>query len=154
MVLTVVLVILIYAAAVITVYRRLIPGLPSEFARLPLLLLVAQALVFIGHFLVPQSWTFVYWLFHPDKELNIPSLLSSTQLALVSGAALAIACRAGFGTMACSTAKPGRSLSRQSWRPALMLCIQGCIAQVTKSACQRPTRTAGPSSTGAFRLAG
>jgi len=91
MVLTVVLVILIYAAAVITVYRRLIPGLPSEFARLPLLLLVAQALVFIGHFLVPQSWTFVYWLFHPDKELNIPSLLSSTQLALVSGAALAIA---------------------------------------------------------------
>ena len=78
----------IYAAVCAFAYRRLFPRLAPKLARLPLLLLAAQTLLLLAHYAIPQSREFWHWFFHLDKELNLPNLLASTQLAFVSALAL------------------------------------------------------------------
>jgi len=88
---TIIIVFLIYSAVFAFVYRRLFPRLAPRIAYLPILLITGQALLLVAHILVPQSREFWTWFLHLDKELNLPNLLASTQLAFVSAVALAIA---------------------------------------------------------------
>jgi len=81
----------IYAVVFIFAHRRLFPHLLPTIARLPLILLAAQALLITAHSAVPHSSSFVRWLLNMSSERNIANVLASTQLAYVSAAALAIA---------------------------------------------------------------
>ena len=89
--LTHLLVFAIYATVFAIVYRRLFPRLAPKLARLPLLLMAAQALLIAAHITVPHSWGFVHWLLNLDSERNIANALASTQLAFAGVFALAIA---------------------------------------------------------------
>ena len=81
---------LMYAPIVLISYWKLIPRLSPTGKRIASGFLAAQVLV-IAVWLEIQwrpSSSFEWWLWHLDREWNIPSTLASTQLALVGCAAL------------------------------------------------------------------
>jgi len=79
--------ILLFAPIALTAYRGLIPRLTAG-KRLASLMLAAQTFV-IGVALLNQPLTsFETWLWHLDREWNIPSSLAALQLSLVGFAAL------------------------------------------------------------------
>lgn len=83
--------VILYAPAILLARRLVFPGLSPPARRLAGIMLAAQLLailVAIGH---KSESRYVYWLFHLDLEWNIPSILSSTQLALTGGVAFVVA---------------------------------------------------------------
>ena len=85
---------LIYAPVIALAWRRLLPGLSPSARRLALCLLCAQiAIVLAAIFYRPSSW-YSRWLVQLHEEGNLPATLASIQLALMAGAALAIALQA------------------------------------------------------------
>ena len=82
------LVFLIYTTVVIVTYRQLFSRLSPTAVYLLVLSLVAYSLVLVGHFLISPTWSFGYWLFHPDMEWNLPSALTSMLFSLVGSVAL------------------------------------------------------------------
>ena len=54
-------------------------------------MLAVQILVLIASLLIQPTTVFDDWIWHLDREANIPSMLASTQLALVGGVSLAAA---------------------------------------------------------------
>lgn len=83
--------ILLYAPAALFAFRRVIPALSPGSKRLAAFALAAQLLAIIIAIAHYSAAGYAYWLWHLDLEWNIPSTLSSTQLALVGGVALAAA---------------------------------------------------------------
>ncbi len=80
--------ILLFVPTVLIAYRWLMPGLSMAGKRLASLMLAAQIFV-IGMALLNQpSTSFETWLWHLDREWNIPSTLAALQLSLVGFAAL------------------------------------------------------------------
>lgn len=84
----------LYASAAVFAVRKLLAGLPLGLSLVSLAFLVAQALV-VGVALTyrPPSES-EYWLWHLDREWNIPATLASLQSAMVGFVALLIAWRA------------------------------------------------------------
>lgn len=83
---------LLYIPTCLLAFRRIIPALLPPAKRLALIVLALQLLVIIVAIEQQSASGFAYWLWHLDLEWNIPSILSSSQLALIGGAALAAAC--------------------------------------------------------------
>ncbi len=74
---------LVYVPICLIVYRRLFSYLTPDAKRLAIGYLAAQVIVIILFLEYQPKSEFEKWLLHPDLEWNIPSVLSSTQLALV-----------------------------------------------------------------------
>ena len=79
---------LLYAPVVLISYWKLMPRLSSTAKRTAGGFLAAQVLVIAISLEIQPSTAFEGWLWHIDLEWNIPSILASTQLALVGCAAL------------------------------------------------------------------
>ena len=82
---------LLYAPVGLIAYWKLFPSLSPTSKWLATGLLAAQVLVIVLSPLTRSSPTFEAWLWHLDREGNVPSAVASTQLALVSGVALVAA---------------------------------------------------------------
>ena len=81
-------VVLLYAPVVLISYWKIIPRLSSTAKRIASGFLAAQVLVIAISLEIQPSSSFEWWLWHLDREWNIPSTLASMQLALVGGVAL------------------------------------------------------------------
>ena len=81
-------VILLYVSVGPIAYRWLIPRLSSTGKRLATVMLAAQLLVILPSIFTQPSSSFEAWLWHLDREWNIPATLASMQLALVAFVAL------------------------------------------------------------------
>ena len=81
-------VILLYVSVGPIAYRWLIPRLSSTGKRLATVMLAAQLLVVVPSIFTQSSSSFEAWLWHLDREWNIPATLASMQLALVAFVAL------------------------------------------------------------------
>ena len=79
---------LLYAPTVLISYWKLIPRLSPTGKRIAGGFLAAQVLAIAVWLDFQTSSSFERWLWHLDREWNIPSTLASTQLALVGCAAL------------------------------------------------------------------
>ena len=79
---------LLYAPIVLISYWKLIPRLSPTAKRIASGFLAAQVLAIVVWLDIQPSSSFEWWLWHLDREWNIPSTLASTQLALVGCAAL------------------------------------------------------------------
>ncbi|MCY4540083.1 MAG: hypothetical protein OXE52_17860 [Chloroflexi bacterium] len=79
--------ILVYVPVCALVYWRLIPRLSLAYKRLAGLCLAAQVFVIVAALLYRPKSGFEVWLWNMEQEWNIPSTLTSTQLALVGGIA-------------------------------------------------------------------
>ena len=79
---------LLYAPIVLISYWWLMPRLSPAARRIASGFLAAQVLIIAVSLEIQPSSSFEWWLWHLDREWNIPSTLASTQLALVGGAAL------------------------------------------------------------------
>ena len=79
---------LVYAPIVLISYWKLIPRLSPAAKRIASGFLAAQVLVIAVSLEIQPSSSFERWLWHLNREWNIPSTLASTQLALVSCFAL------------------------------------------------------------------
>ncbi len=84
-------VIFLYISVGSIAYRWLIPRLSSTGKRLAYLMLAAQLLVVVPSIFTQSSSSFEEWLWHLDREWNIPATLASLQLALVAFVALVTA---------------------------------------------------------------
>ena len=84
-------VIFLYISVGSIAYRWLIPRLSSTGKRLAYLMLAAQLLVVVPSIFTQSSSSFEEWLWHLDREWNIPATLASMQLALVAFVALVTA---------------------------------------------------------------
>ena len=84
-------IILLYVIAGLASHRLLLPRLIRPFNRLAVLYLVMQMLVIALALTMRLSSSFDRWVWHLDFEWNIPSTLSSLQLALSGGVLLAAA---------------------------------------------------------------
>ena len=84
-------VILLYVSVGPIAYRWLIPRLSSTGKRLATVMLAAQLLVILPSIFTQPSSSFEAWLWHLDREWNIPATLASMQLALVAFVALVTA---------------------------------------------------------------
>lgn len=82
---------LLYLPACLITFRWLIPSLSSTARQLATILLAAQLFVILASLELQPSSSFEYWLWHLDREWNIPSTLASLQLALAGATALAAA---------------------------------------------------------------
>lgn len=85
------LILIIGAAVSAVIYRKFHARLDVTALRLLGLALIAQVLVLVAAAAVPPTWSHGAWLFDIEAEWNIPSAVTSTQLALVAGAAFTIA---------------------------------------------------------------
>ena len=81
-------VILLYLAASLFAYWRLIPRLSRAAKYLATIALAVQVILIVLSRVTQNSSGFTHWLWRLDTEWNVPSTLASTQLALVGGAAL------------------------------------------------------------------
>ncbi len=79
---------LVYAPVCALVYWRLIPRLSLAYKRLASGFLAAQILAIVAALLYRPKSGFEVWLWNLEQEWNIPTALTSTQLALVGGIAL------------------------------------------------------------------
>lgn len=86
-----VLVFLLYAPVCLAVFRWPMPRLALSYRILAIALLAAQILILAVGLEDTPRWVLKGWLWHLDQEWNIPSAFASTQLAVVSGAALTTA---------------------------------------------------------------
>ena len=82
---------LLYAPIVLISYWKLIPRLSPTAKRIACGFLAAQVLVIAVSLETRSASIYEWWLWHLGKEWNIPSVLASTQMALVGFAALATA---------------------------------------------------------------
>ena len=82
---------LMYIPAGLLAFRRIKPNLSVPAKRLAFITLAAQLLIIAAAIKQQSESGFAFWLWHLDLEWNIPSFFSSSQLALVGGAALATA---------------------------------------------------------------
>ena len=78
----------LYLPAGFIVFRWLMPRLSPVSRRLAALLLLAQLVVIVASVELLPASSFEYWLWHLDREWNIPSTLASMQLALAGAVAL------------------------------------------------------------------
>ena len=85
------LVAVLYAPATLLAYRAVLPGLSPPAKAVAAVTLAAQLLVILVAIVHEPESHYMFWLFHLDLEWNIPSALSSTQLALAGSVALAAA---------------------------------------------------------------
>ncbi len=74
--------------------RRLLPGLTRTARLLALACLLAQGALILLSFVERPAFSFDWWLWHLDREYNIPATLASMQLALAACASL-LAARLG-----------------------------------------------------------
>ena len=79
---------LLYAPVGLISYWKIIPRLPPPSARLANIMLAVQILVIALSIGIRPASDFEEWLWDLDQEYNIPSILASTQLALVAGLAM------------------------------------------------------------------
>ncbi len=86
-----VLVLLLYAPVCLAVFRWSIPRLSLGYRLLAIVMLAAQILILAVGLEDTPRWILKGWLWHLDQEWNIPSTFASTQLAVISGAALTTA---------------------------------------------------------------
>ena len=90
--LTRIFVVLLYAPIVLISYWKLMPRLSPTTKRIASGFLAAQVLVIAVSLETPRPASiYERWLWHLYWEWNIPSILASTQLALVGGVALTTA---------------------------------------------------------------
>ena len=89
--LNLVLVTLLYISAVFFSYRRLILRLSPSARLLATGMMASQVFVVGISSVFRPSSGYEEWLWHLDREFNIPGTLASTQLAVVAGAALVTA---------------------------------------------------------------
>ncbi len=82
------LIFLLYAPIVLISYWKLIPRLSPAAQRIASGFLAAQVVVIAVSLEIQPSSSFEWWLWHLDREWNIPGTLASTQLALVGCFAL------------------------------------------------------------------
>jgi len=80
-----------YVSVCFIVFRWLMPRLSPVSRRLAAILLAAQLVVIVASVELQPASSFEYWLWHLDREWNIPSTLASVQLALAGAVALAAA---------------------------------------------------------------
>ena len=92
--LTRILVLFLYFPACPILYWWLVLRLPSSFRRLAALMLAAQLVVVSVALLYTPASLFEHWLWYLDREWNIPSMLSTAQLALVGAVAFIASWRA------------------------------------------------------------
>ena len=83
-----VLVLFVFVPVGLISYWLVIPRLTPANKRLASGFLVLQIFVIVMALEYRPKSEFERWLWHPDMEWNVPSILSSTQLALVGGVAL------------------------------------------------------------------
>jgi hypothetical protein len=86
--LTRVFLLLLYLPLCLIAFRWLIPRLPRQSKQLAALFLLAQALVIAVSVEKQHAAGFEFWLWHLNREWNIPSTLASMQMALAGAAAL------------------------------------------------------------------
>ena len=79
---------LLYIPVCIVAYKWLFPRLSPTAKLLASVFLAAQIVVIIIALEIQPSSRLERWLWHLDREWNIPSTLASVQLAMVGGAAL------------------------------------------------------------------
>jgi len=79
---------LLYVPVGFIVFRWLMPRLSSVSRRLAVILLAAQLVVIVASVELQPTSSFEYWLWHLDREWNIPSTLASAQLALAGAVAI------------------------------------------------------------------
>ena len=89
-----ILILLVYFPACPLLYWWLVRRLPPWSRRLALIALAAQLIVVIVALFHTPASRYEQWLWDLDKEWNIPSMLSSAQLALVCAVALMASWRA------------------------------------------------------------
>lgn len=82
---------LLYVPVCLIVFRWLLPRLSQASRRLAAILLAAQFVVIVVSLELQPTSSFEYWLWHLDREWNIPSTLASVQLALAGAVAIAAA---------------------------------------------------------------
>ncbi len=79
---------LLYLPVCLCVYKRLSPSLSPTAKRLTIGMLAAQVLVIVLSLTIRPTSLFQEWLWEFDAEWNIPSAITSSQLALVGFVAL------------------------------------------------------------------
>ena len=83
-----VLVSLLYLAALVFSFRRLIPRLSPSAKLLAIGMMASQVFVIGMSAAYRPASSYEEWLWHLDQEFNIPSSLAFAQLAVCAGAAL------------------------------------------------------------------
>lgn len=91
---------MLYVPAGLLAYRRVFPRLSPPAKRLAGITLGVQLLVIMVAIGQLSESGFTFWLWHLDLEWNIPSILSSSQLAMVGGIAFATAWHSRRGPVA------------------------------------------------------
>ena len=86
--LTRVFLLLLYLPLCLIAFRWLIPRLPRQSKRLATLFLLGQALVIAISVENQNAAGFEFWLWHLNREWNIPSTLASLQMALAGAVAI------------------------------------------------------------------
>lgn len=81
-------VVLLYGLLCLFAYRLIMPRLTRAAAGLAILMLLAQVAVIAVALEFRAEWGLDPWLWDLNQDWNIPSVVASTQLALVAGAAL------------------------------------------------------------------
>ncbi len=81
----------LFLAVTLAAWRWLLPGLALAPRRVALLFLAAQTLTIGMAALYKPQANFEFWLWHLDREWNIPAALASAQLAQIACVSLLIA---------------------------------------------------------------
>lgn len=81
-------VVLLYGLLSLFAYRLILPRLAPTARRLAILVLLAQIIVIAVSLEFRAEWGLDAWLWDLNQDWNIPSVVASTQLALVAGVAL------------------------------------------------------------------
>ena len=84
-------IVLLFVSVCVITYWRLFPRLSPNSKRMASLMLAAQILVIVVSLELRPTSNVQQWLWHLDREKNIPATLASTQLALVGVVALTTA---------------------------------------------------------------
>lgn len=84
----IILLVLLYAVTIIASHRFLLWRLPPGVKPLATLFMLAQVLVITMATIYQPSSAYEEWLWHVDREFNIPSILASAQFAVCAGVAL------------------------------------------------------------------
>ena len=79
---------LLYAAAGAVAVRLLIPRLGRSAKLLAAGMLIAQVALILMSLQAQPPFSYPWWLWHLDREYNIPTTLASMQLATLAGAAM------------------------------------------------------------------
>ena len=81
-------IVLVYGLLGLTACRLILPRLAPAAKRLAILMLLAQIIVIAVSIEFRAEWGIDEWLWDLNRDWNIPSVVASTQLALVAGAAI------------------------------------------------------------------